>query len=175
MYVHWHELFRYIIFFLYLYLTLSSPSHFPSPPFLTFPPLLLLPFLLPLPTLSLSFTLSPSLSISLALSLALALSPLICLFHSSHLPLSLDLLTSTTTSHHLSTLYIPLPLSVSTHSTVETLYSTIYYSKYFIELSIDKSTQYFALWTHKRHPIPRPFGRAMECLLWVLQQKLIML
>ena len=59
--------------------------------------------------------------------------------------------------------------------TVETLYSTIYYSKYFIELHIDKSTQYVALWTHKRHPIPRPFGRAMECLLWVLQQKLIVL
>ena len=51
--------------------------------------------------------------------------------------------------------------------TVETLYSTIYYSKYFIELNFDKSTQYVALWTHKRHPIPRPFGRAMECLLWV--------
>ena len=59
--------------------------------------------------------------------------------------------------------------------TVETLYSTIFYSKYFIELNIDKSTQYVALWTHKRHPIPRPFGRAMECLLWVLQQKLIVL
>ena len=59
--------------------------------------------------------------------------------------------------------------------TVETLYSTIYYSKYFIELNIDKSTQYVALWTHKRHPIPRPFGRAMERLLWVLQQKLIVL
>ena len=59
--------------------------------------------------------------------------------------------------------------------TVETLYSTIYYSKYFIELNFDKSTQYVALWTHKRHPIPRPFGRAMECLLWVLQQKLIVL
>ena len=59
--------------------------------------------------------------------------------------------------------------------TVETLYSTIYYSKYFIELNFDKSTQYVALWTHKRHPIPRPFGRAMECLLWVFQQKLIVL
>ena len=59
--------------------------------------------------------------------------------------------------------------------TVETLYSTIYYSQNFIELNIDKSTQYVALWTHKRHPIPRPFGRAMECLLWVLQQKLIVL
>ena len=59
--------------------------------------------------------------------------------------------------------------------TVETLYSTIYYSKYFIELHIGKSTQYVALWTHKRHPIPRPFGRAMECLLWVRQQKLIVL
>ena len=57
--------------------------------------------------------------------------------------------------------------------TVETLYSTIYHGKYFIEFNIDKSTQYVALWTHKRHPIPRPFGRAMECLLWVLQQKLI--
>ena len=52
--------------------------------------------------------------------------------------------------------------------TVETLYSTIYYSKYFIELNVDKSTQYVAFWTHKRHPIRRPFGRAMECLLWVL-------
>ena len=59
--------------------------------------------------------------------------------------------------------------------TVETLYSTIYYSKYFIELNFDKSTQYVAPWTHKRHPIPRPFGRAMECLLWVLEQKLIVL
>ena len=60
-------------------------------------------------------------------------------------------------------------------STVETLYSTIYYSKYFIELNFDKSTQYVALWTHKRHPIPRPFGRAMECLLWVLQHELTVL
>ena len=60
-------------------------------------------------------------------------------------------------------------------STVETLYSTIYHSKYFIELNFDKSTRYVALWTHKRHPIPRPFGRAMECLLWVLQQKLTVL
>ena len=59
--------------------------------------------------------------------------------------------------------------------TVETRYSTIYYSKYFIELNLDKSTQYVALWTHKRHPIPRPLGRAMECLLWVFQQKLIVL
>ena len=31
------------------------------------------------------------------------------------------------------------------HCTVETLYSTIYYSKYFIELNFDKSTQYVAL------------------------------
>ena len=59
--------------------------------------------------------------------------------------------------------------------TVETLYSTIYYSKYFIDLNFDKSTQYVALWTHKRHPISRPFGRAMECLLWALQQKLTVL
>ena len=29
--------------------------------------------------------------------------------------------------------------------TVETLYSTIYYSKYVIELNFDKSTQYVAL------------------------------
>ena len=50
----------------------------------------------------------------------------------------------------------------SVTDTVETLYNTM-------------STQYVALWTHKRHPIPRPFGRAMECLLWVLEQKLIML
>ena len=35
---------------------------------------------------------------------------------------------------------------------VETLYSTIYSSKYFIELNNDKSTQYVALWTHKRPP-----------------------
>ena len=59
--------------------------------------------------------------------------------------------------------------------TVETLYSTIYYSKCFIKLNFDTSTQYVAFWTHKRHPIPRPFGRAMECLLWVLQQKLTVL
>ena len=50
---------------------------------------------------------------------------------------------------------------------METLYSSIYYRKYFIELNFDKSTEYVALWTHKKHPIPRPFGRAMECLLWV--------
>ena len=44
-------------------------------------------------------------------------------------------------------------LAKDCHSyTVETLYSTIYYSKYFIELHIGKSTQYVALWTHKRHP-----------------------
>ena len=60
-------------------------------------------------------------------------------------------------------------------NTVETLSSMIYYSKYFIELHIDKSTQYVVLWTHKRHSIPRPFGRAMECLLWGLQHKLIVL
>ena len=36
--------------------------------------------------------------------------------------------------------------------TVETLYSTIYYSKYFIELNVDKSTEYVALWTHKDTP-----------------------
>ena len=69
----------------------------------------------------------------------------------------------------------PIMFSLLMHNTVETLYSTIYYSKYFIELNFDKSTQYVALWTHKRHPIPRPFGRAMECLLWVLEQKLIVL
>ena len=47
--------------------------------------------------------------------------------------------------------------------TVETLYITIYYSKYFIKLNIDKSTQYdyVALWTHKR-----PFGRALLGELW---------
>ena len=51
---------------------------------------------------------------------------------------------------------------------METLYSTIYYSKYFIELNIDKSSQYVALWTHKRHPIARPkfyeyFNRNWSC------------
>ena len=74
--------------------------------------------------------------------------------------------------NHNKSLFVSLHLKTIT---VETLYSTIYYSKYFIELNIDKSTQYVALWTHKRHPIPRPFGRAMECLLWVFQQKLIVL
>ena len=77
------------------------------------------------------------------------------------------------------TLYSPwyyrIQIGIKSNSTVETLYSTIYYSKYFIELNFDKSTEYVALWTHKRHPIPRPFGRAMECLLWVLQQKLTVL
>ena len=72
-----------------------------------------------------------------------------------------------------SSVHIAVMLDI--HYTVETLYSTIYYSKYFIELNLDKSTQYVALWTHKRHPIPRPFGRAMECLLWVFQQKLTVL
>ena len=40
---------------------------------------------------------------------------------------------------------IILVVSVPYVCTVETLYSTIYYSKYFIELNIDKSTQYVAL------------------------------
>ena len=71
--------------------------------------------------------------------------------------------------------FMPCEKLIKHLHTVETLYSTIYYSKYFIELNFDKSTQYVALWTHKRHPIPRPFGRAMECLLWVLQQKLTVL
>ena len=79
--------------------------------------------------------------------------------------------------HVMTSCNFPLPSGnfVAYSNTVETLYSTIYYSQNFIELNIDKSTQYVALWTHKRHPIPRPFGRAMECLLWVLQQKLIVL
>ena len=37
--------------------------------------------------------------------------------------------------------------------TVETLYSTIYYSKYFIELNFDKSTQYVALWTRASYGV----------------------
>ena len=28
--------------------------------------------------------------------------------------------------------------------------------------------------THQRHPKPRPYGRAMECLSWVLQRKITM-
>ena len=42
--------------------------------------------------------------------------------------------------------------------TVETLYSTIYYSKYFIELNFDKSTQYVALWTHNMLPFRASYG-----------------
>ena len=42
-----------------------------------------------------------------------------------------------------------MKLGQSNGYTVETLYSTIYYSTYFVELNIDKSTQYVALWTHK--------------------------
>ena len=87
------------------------------------------------------------------------------------------------TNHYLSSWWpifmapygITRPQWAKASTTVETLYSTICYSKYFIELNFDKSTQYVVLWTHKRHPIPRPFGRAMECLLWVLQQKLTVL
>ena len=30
-------------------------------------------------------------------------------------------------------------------------------------------------WIHKRHPIPRPNGRAMGCLLWIFVKKLTML
>ena len=45
---------------------------------------------------------------------------------------------------------------------VETLYSTIYYSKYFIELNLDKSTQYVALWTHKRIRI----DTWSQCIPW---------
>ena len=91
-----------------------------------------------------------------------------------HLNLNLNLSPSFSRCNEI-TLCVFIQTFTSIIDTVETLYSTIYYSKYFIELNIDKSTQYVALWTHKRHPIPRPFGRAMECLLWVLQQKLIVL
>ena len=38
-----------------------------------------------------------------------------------------------------------LEFSGYSRNTVETLYSTIYYSKYFIELNFDKSTEYVAL------------------------------
>ena len=27
-------------------------------------------------------------------------------------------------------------------------------------------------WIHKRHPIPRPYGRAMWCLAWIILRKL---
>ena len=30
----------------------------------------------------------------------------------------------------------------------------------------------FRCWIHKRHPIPRPNGRAMVCLLWIFVRKL---
>ena len=43
---------------------------------------------------------------------------------------------------------LELRLSCTKPSAVETLYSTIYYSKYFIELNFD--TQYVAFWTHFR-------------------------
>ena len=41
--------------------------------------------------------------------------------------------------------------------TVETLYSTIYYSKCFIELNFDKSTQYVALLNSQKAPHTSPF------------------
>ena len=45
--------------------------------------------------------------------------------------------------------------------TVEPLYNTIYYARYHIQRDIDKCTVLLRLCTHKRHSIPRPYGRAM--------------
>ena len=52
----------------------------------------------------------------------------------------------------------PASHSVPVTHTVETLYSTIYYSKYFVQLNIDKSTQYVALWTHNMLPFRASYG-----------------
>ena len=41
-------------------------------------------------------------------------------------------------------------------------------------IGIEKSTLYYSQirhWTFKRHPIPRPHGRAMGCLLWGFARK----
>ena len=42
--------------------------------------------------------------------------------------------------------------------TVETLYGTIYYSKYFMELNFDKSTLYVSLWTPHTSPFRESYG-----------------
>ena len=49
------------------------------------------------------------------------------------------------TAHHEYITYRIPALQQRARNTVETLYSTIYYSKYFIELNFDKSTQYVVL------------------------------
>ena len=99
----------------------------------------------------------------------------ICVYKCVYTELDANILISLVGQENYLKYAIKILMCIFQLNTVETLYSTIYYSQNFIELNIDKSTQYVALWTHKRHPIPRPFGRAMECLLWVLQQKLIVL
>ena len=99
----------------------------------------------------------------------------ICVYKCVYTELDANILISLVGQENYLKYAIKILMCIFQLNTVEILYSTIYYSQNFIELNIDKSTQYVALWTHKRHPIPRPFGRAMECLLWVLQQKLIVL
>ena len=63
----------------------------------------------------------------------------------------------------------------STIHTVEPLYNTVHYRRYKIYYNIDRCRIWIRLWTHKRHPIPRPYGRAMGCLLWVFWWKTIVL
>ena len=67
-------------------------------------------------------------------------------------------------------------VSVYVHrNTVEPLYNTVHYRRYEVYYNIDRCRIWIRLWTHKRHPIPRPYGRAMGCLLWVFWWKTIVL
>ena len=68
---------------------------------------------------------------------------------------------------YFSWMMFPVFCSTWTGNTEEPLYNTIYYARYHIQHAIDKCTVLLRLCTKKRHSIPRPYVRAMECLLWV--------
>ena len=44
--------------------------------------------------------------------------------------------------------------------------------RYYINKYRNWSRIWIRRWIHKRHPIPRPNGRAMGCLLWIFVRKL---
>ena len=46
---------------------------------------------------------------------------------------------------------------------------------YRIQHCSDWIRTYIRVWTHKRHPIPHPYGWAMGCLLWEIVRKLTVL
>ena len=54
--------------------------------------------------------------------------------------------------------------------TLDFRYITVEYNSILNTIQRGNPKISFRLWTHKLHLIPRPYGRAMSCLLWVFFQ-----